>query len=53
MGKGTNKNDDEFPNSNLVDYAPRVSREWSLHTSFGREGEGLIEVLLQPIDLPF
>lgn len=30
--------------SNLVDYAPRVSREWSLHRSFGREGEGLIEV---------
>lgn len=44
--KGINKNDDEFPTSNLVDYAPRVSREWRPHRSFGREGEGLIEVQL-------
>ena len=44
--KGINKNDEEFPTSNLVDYAPGVSREWSLHRSFGREGEGLIEVQL-------
>ena len=43
--KGINENDDEFPTSNLVDYAPRVSREWSL-PPFGREGEGVIEVQL-------